>query len=235
MDLPIIFNINFEQKKNEILNTMYDKIGINPNDLTTQDINMLKVGIIASFDDNICFGLIYKIANRAHSDENYYFMRAKSFSDTMYLAAFTTATVGSAAAAVALLESAGLSGGMAAATSPTGIGGVAFGTVAVTELAGAAAMVGVSYVSSYKAQYAQNIFADSFQKLTDTVGWRVSEHIRVKSFARKSADDVNDWWIGRGYTERPYRPGTDVFELKIKPLLEYGKKEALQANVDSGL
>jgi len=190
MESPTFLSIDFESKKNEILNNLYAKIGIDPTELTSEDIKMLALGIVYSIDDNVTFGIVQWLHDNTTGieppEDNYYYMRAKAYTDAMFVAAYTKAALGSAAAALSALEGAGLSGGMAVATSPTGVGTVVFGTAAVTELAGAAVMSGVSYASAKLAQRSQNIFSSSISKLQQTLGHKI----------RSVADDILDRFEG---------------------------------------
>lgn len=132
-----------------------DRIGITYSELSEEDKKMLDLGIAYGIDDNVFFGLAQKVAQKSPPEDNYCFIRAKAFTDAVFTAAYTTASVGSAVEAVKALDTAGLSGAMALATSETGVGGAAFGTAAVTELAEAAVMAGRS----------QGIFKKSSDKL----------------------------------------------------------------------
>jgi len=177
MGLPKIFNIDLEAKKNEILDKIYDKIGIDPRELTAEDVKMLVLGVTYSVDDNATFNIVQCLhevtTGKEPPEDNYYFARAKAFTDAMFVAAYTKATLGSAAAAVSALDSAGLSGGMALATSPSGAGTVVFGTAAVAELSGAAIMSGVSFVSSMFAEHSKDVFRSSVSNLQQTLGYKI--------------------------------------------------------------
>ena len=216
-DLPRIVKINFDGKKDQILNLLYDKIGIDPNALTEADKKMLKAGIAASFDDNVCFGLLYKIARRSHSDDNYFFMRARAYADAMFVSVYTVTTLGSAAEAARALDTAGLSGGMALATSETGFGGAVFGAAAVAELAETAAMSGISFLSSKMMKRSQNIFKASAGKLDGLVNGPNGVINRTGKMGwSKNAGTLDDFLNSRNYTKTSsYIPGDRDPEMKI--------------------
>ena len=124
----------------------------------------------------MCFGAAHWILWRTPPEHDYYYMRAKTFTDAVFGAA------GSAVEALRALDTAGLSGAMSLATSETGVGGVVFGSAAVAELAEAAVMAGVSFVSAKMAQSSKGILQSDVGKLQQTLGHKI----------RNVADDILD-------------------------------------------
>jgi len=96
--------------------------------------------------------------------------------------AYYTVTLGSAAEALRALKTAGVSGAMAIAASPTGVGTVALSAAAVSELAESAAMAGVSFMSYNMAERSEGIMKESVAKLKETVGYKI----------RSVGDDILD-------------------------------------------
>lgn len=169
-------------KKEELLNKLYAKIGFDPTTLTNDQKELLADGVVISIDDNLYFGLVQKLLNKQPPNDNYYFMRAKAFTDAVFCATYTVAMLGSAVEAANALTRSGISGSFALATAETGVGGVAFGAVAVSELAEAGAMTGVSFLSAKMAQRSQGLLQSSTAKLSQTTGYKI----------RNVADDILD-------------------------------------------
>ncbi|KAF5065795.1 Bacterial CdiA-CT RNAse A domain protein [anaerobic digester metagenome] len=184
VSLPSLKDINesINKKKNDLANKFYNKIGINPSELSNEEKSMVIAGLASSVDDNMYFGVIKSTFGYKDYEDNYYYMKAKSYADTAYTAAYYTMSVGSAAEAARALNTAGVSGAMAFATSETGAGAVVFGTASVAELAEAAAMSGVSFVSYKMAERSKNIMTESVSKLKKTKGCKI----------RTVADDILD-------------------------------------------
>lgn len=113
-------------------------------------------------------------------------MRAKTFTDAVFTVAYTTAGVASAVEAARALQTAGVSGALALATSPTGVGGVALGSVAVSQLAEAAAMAGVAVVSGCLAGRSQGILKADANKLSSIINKAATEAAsKAKALASK--------------------------------------------------
>ena len=142
-------------------------------------------------------------------------MRAKTFTDAVFTAAYTVGAAASAAEAARALDTAGLSGAMALATAPTGGGGVAFGSTAVAELAESAVMSGVSFVSARMADRSQGIFRADMQKLEIIPRFRVFRGISARNIIEKSADEANAFWAERNLNYPPYEANTKVFEFEL--------------------
>lgn len=158
-----------EEIKSVLINVFYDKVGFYPSLLDDEDKKMIATGIVFGVDDNLFFGLAHKILRRSPYDDDYCFMRAKTFTDAVFTAAYTTASAGSAVEAYRALQTAGAAGAMALATSETGVGGAAFGSAAVVELAEAAVMAGVSVVSGCLAGRSQGILKADANKLSSII------------------------------------------------------------------
>lgn len=224
MGLPDIQEIGqvIESKKNELLNKLYDKVGINPSVLSDEDKLMLATGVAFSIDDNVCFGAIQWVLSKNPPDDNYYYLKAKAYSDAAFTAAYTIGTVGSAAEALRALETAGAAGAMAIAASPTGMGSVALGTAAVAELAEAGVMTGVSFISSKMAQRSQGILQSTVTKLKETIGYKTRiaienamSKIKTSSICEKTAKELNKFWEIQGYANPPYMDETIVKEFTL--------------------
>lgn len=226
LGLPSIEDIRqmIENKKNELLDKFYVKIGINPAEINSEDVEMIIRGLAISVDDNVYFGLVQRISGAEPHDDNYYFMKAKAFGDAVFTAAYTTASVGSIIEAVRALESAGAAGAMALAAAPTGVGGAVLSGAAVTELAEAAAMSGISYISGKMAERSQGILKDSVEKLKETAGYiyreakeKIENGLRDIGFTNKvekTAEEINAWWRDKGYND-PYKLNTPVYEITL--------------------
>jgi hypothetical protein len=186
---------------------------------------MIIRGLAISVDDNVYFGLVQRISGAEPHDDNYYFMKAKAFGDAVFTAAYTTASVGSIIEAVRALESAGAAGAMALAAAPTGVGGAVLSGAAVTELAEAAAMSGISYISGKMAERSQGILKDSVEKLKETAGYIYREakekienglrDIRFTNKVEKTAEEINQFWNSKGYTNPPYKADTPVYQIEL--------------------
>lgn len=124
-------------------------------------------------DDNVFFGLAQRINNASPFDEDYYFMRSKSFTDAVFYVGYTTISVGSAAEAVNSFGRAGTLGALALATSETGVGGAGFGVAAASELAAASVMTGISIASARMALRSQDLLLSSSSKLNNTTGYKL--------------------------------------------------------------
>lgn|GEM_PF-2270851 len=215
----VIFNVKdvqekIEQIKNKLLNILYEKTGIYP--LTNEEIKMVATGIVFGIDDNMFFGAAHKILRREPYDDDYCFMRAKTFTDAVFTAAYTTAGVASAVEAARALQTAGASGAMALATSATGVGGAAFGSVAVAELAEAAAMAGVAVVSGCLAGRSLGILKADANRLSSiknkgvlkagdktpkgrTLTEHAAKNANKRGFTTKRIDDIIDNWSHKVY------------------------------------
>lgn len=176
--LATILNIKdiqseIELKIEELVDQFYAHMGIDPRDLDEEDVQMILGGLGSSVDDNMFFGATKWLTHREDHEENYYFMKAKSFGDACFTAGYTTATVGSAAEAIRALNTAGAAGAMAIASAPTGVGTPALGTVAVVELGEAAVMSSISYISGNMAERSQDILKESVDKLKETLAYKI--------------------------------------------------------------
>ncbi len=165
--------IDINDIRNKMVNKIEDFIGIPYSSLNTNDKKMVQSGIVHSIDNNMFFGLAQKIVNVGRLEHNYYYMRAKSLMDAFFVAKYTIATAGSVQAAMNAWSAAGISGGLAIATSPSGAGTVVFGATAATSLAGAVTMTGVSFVSASLTTRSTNNFRSNIQKLQDTLGYKL--------------------------------------------------------------
>lgn len=191
-----IFNVKdvqvqIEKIKNKLLDLLYEKTGVYP--VLNEDIKMVATGIVFGIDDNMFFGAAHKILRREPYDDNYYFMRAKTFTDAVFTAAYTTAGVASAVEAARALQTAGASGALALATSPTGVGGVTFGGVAVAQLAEAAAMAGVAVVSGCLAGRSQGILkadADRLSSIMNNMKKKL-DNLTPNELKNLSIDELN--------------------------------------------
>ncbi|NEW09152.1 S8 family serine peptidase [Paenibacillus sp. SYP-B3998] len=186
--VPIVIDIqqSIDDKINEIKNAFYNYLEIDPSELTDEDKMMLVRGIVFGVDDNVYFGAAQWAANAKAPESNYYYMRAKALTDTIFTAAYTMAAAGSAAAAVQALIDSGSMGAMALAASPTGVGGAVLGAASLEELARAAALSGVSYLSGKMAMRSQGIVKASVDKLKETLGYKI----------RNVGDDILDRFEG---------------------------------------
>lgn len=192
-------------------------MGLNPDELSNEDKSMVIAGLASSVDDNMYFGAIKSVSRNKDFEDNYYYMKAKSYLDTVYTAAYYTMSLGSAAEAARALNTAGVSGAMAFATSETGAGAAVFGTAAVAELAEAAAMSGVSFVSYKMAERSKNIMTDSVVKLKKTIGCKVRLRVKGK-FVEKEAKEANQFWkeyYNTNGSTPPYEVGTKVYEIEL--------------------
>ncbi|WP_179136312.1 S8 family serine peptidase [Paenibacillus sp. 32352] len=220
LGLPSIEDIQqqIENKSNELINKFYDYVGIDPADLTDEDKRMLATGVIYGIDDNVHFGVAQWALNVYIPEDNYYYMRAKAFTDTVFTAAYTVAAAGSAAGAVQALINSGTMGSMALAASPTGYGGAALGAVALEELARSAAFAGVSYLSGKMATRSQNIVKTSAAKLKETLGYKI----------RNVADDILDRF--EGY---PNSNGGHTLSKHVSMTNEELSRRAIQDELDA--
>ncbi|MCG8483194.1 MAG: hypothetical protein MJA31_07810 [Clostridia bacterium] len=177
-----IIEIDLDDIEQKIRSKMIEYTGIDFTQLSSEDLEMLGLGIVDSVDDNVFFGLAKKIANREGYSDNYYYIRAKAFGDACFVSAYTIATVGSATQAVIAFTNSGISGTLAVATSPSGAGGAALGAVAVEELARGTVLTGVSFVSSKMMERSHNALTESVANLKETIGYKL----------RNIADDILD-------------------------------------------
>lgn len=194
---------------------------------------MILGGLTDSVDDNVYFGLAKKITGTQPHYDNYYYMKAKSYGDAIFTAAYTTASVGSAIEAVRALSSAGAAGAMALATSPTGVPAAALGAVAVTELAEAAVMGSVSFLSGEMANRSQNILKDSVAKLKETIEYKVRSRTKGKIVAEKTAEEANQFWKEYYNTDGstpPYEAGTKVYEVELTENTTFARVFEVESN-----
>lgn len=154
-----------KQYIDEINNLFYQKIGVSIEDLTQEDQKMIYYGIIFGVDDNLLFSGGQWLTGKQPFNDNYYFMKAKSFTDACFVAGYGAATFGSAAAAAQALVNSGAAQGFALATAPTGYGGAAFEAVSVEELARAGILSLASGASEKMWERSTNILNSDTQKL----------------------------------------------------------------------
>jgi len=209
---------SIKNKKNELLNKFYRKMQINPAELSGEDKSMIACGLASSIDDNVYFGAAKSAFGYKDYDDNYYYLKAKSYGDAIFTAAYYTVTLGSAAEALRALKTAGVSGAMAIAASPTGVGTVALSVAAVSELAESAAMAGVSFMSYNMAERSKGIMKESVAKLKETIGYKVRSRVKGKVIAEKEAKEANQFWKEYYNTDGstpPYEVGTKVYEIEL--------------------
>ncbi|SHK63154.1 PPC domain-containing protein, partial [Paramaledivibacter caminithermalis] len=154
-----IVEINLSKIKDKLQDAMIEYIGIDFSQLSSQNVKMIAGGLGSSVDDNVFFGLAKKVTGKEDYEDNYFYMRAKVFADSCFVAAYATATLGSAAEAARALANAGVAGGFALAT-----GGVT-SAAAVEELARSAALAGVSFISSKLMKRSQDVLSKSTESL----------------------------------------------------------------------
>ncbi|WP_438435246.1 S8 family serine peptidase [Gorillibacterium sp. sgz500922] len=153
------------QKKQELLQWVYEKTDLVPEFLSSENVRMLYTGISFSVDDNVLLGFIQWLYRASPPNDNLYFLIGRVFADSIFSSAFAIGSSGSAAAAYRSLESAGVLGIMAAGTSATGVGGVTFGAAAVSQLGKAGILAGVSVISGAMAVRSANILLSDGGKL----------------------------------------------------------------------
>lgn len=138
------------------------------------DLKMIILGIVCGVDDNMFFGSAQWVANKIKGFEapeyDFWFMRAKAATDATFAAAFAYAAYGSAAAAAQAFVDAGVATAFAVATSPTGVGAVGGGAVAIEEALRGVLLLGVSFASTCMATRSANNMAKSVAKFNKTVG-----------------------------------------------------------------
>lgn len=146
---------------------------------------MLYEGVIFSIDDNLMFSTAQKLFNKYPFDNNYYFMRAKTFTDAVFASAYGAVTIGSATAVAQALADSGAAGAFALATSETGVGAIAGGAVSIEELARAGVLGITSVASKGMWDRSVNILKDDSEKLGST-------SISRKELIRNVGDDILD-------------------------------------------
>jgi len=143
-----MMTINIDQAKNAaiavIRGEFLDTFGFTPNMLTAEDMRMITLGISNSIDDNLFFGLAQWITRSNSYNDNYFYLRAKTATTTLFIAHYGAVAGVSAVNAVNALRVAGASGKFALMTAPTGGGVAAGGVVAVGALVTAAGSAAVS-------------------------------------------------------------------------------------------
>lgn len=132
-----------------ISSSFYKNINLSPNDLTKEEKQRILSGIIYGIDDNLLFGCGQALSGKNQNKYNndYWFVKSKSYTDAVFIASYGVAVFGTAAAAAQALIDSGAAGAFAVATSPTGVGGIVGGTVAVEELARAGVLAATSKVT----------------------------------------------------------------------------------------
>ncbi|MFC5704108.1 VWA domain-containing protein [Cohnella faecalis] len=147
--------------------------------LTDEDIAMFFEGVMVGVDDNLFFGAAQGIKDLTVGyippEDNYYFMRGKTYTDAAFIAGFAMATFGSGDAARASFALAGIAGTMALATSALALtgGGIvvsgALATEAVTAAAGGLVLAGVALVTETMYLRSQDILKADSAKLSSAV------------------------------------------------------------------
>jgi hypothetical protein len=213
-----------ENKKNELYQKFLNQMGMNITELTSEDIQMIKLGISHSIDNNVLFGALQNYYLNVIPEDNYYYMVAKTYTDALFVAAYFQATYLTSTMALNAPKNAGLSGTMAIATSASGVGGAGFGVVAVEELARAAAISGVSYLSgkmgirsgkimasnASKLGKVKQVYLDALAKIDNRL-----QNIKTTSKVKKSAEAINEYLKKFGYDKPPYKPSTPVYQIKL--------------------
>lgn len=212
-----IVEIRLDKLKDKLKSAMINYIGINFAELSSEEQKMLVGGLVSSADDNISFGLFKKVSGTVDYDENYYFMRSKAFGDACFVAAYATATLGSAAEAARALANSGVAGGFALAT------GGATGAVAVEELARSVAFAGVSFASNKMMNRSKNILSSSSGKLNrmsklkpgdktpngHVLTKHAADNANARGFSLKNIDDVIN-----NTSKKYYSYGEEIFTRK---------------------
>lgn len=211
-----ILDIDFEGLKEDIKSKILDKLELSETELTSDDIHMIYYGILIGLDDNLAFGIGQWVNHQNYlPEDNFYFMRAKTVTDTVFVASYAQVALGSASAAAAFLADSGKAALCAAATSPTGVGTAVFGTEAVGELAAAGFLAGISIISTQLSERSYNILQRDMQKLEIIPRFRVFRGIKARNIVEKTAEEANAFWMGQQYTYPPYKYNTKVFEFNV--------------------
>ncbi|GEM_PF-479547 len=202
----------------EIKRTFYNRVGFELQELTDKDKKMIVNGIACGVDDNMFWGVAQYITGAEQPDDDYFFMKAKCYTDAAFLSAYTVASVGSAAEAVNALKRAGLSAQMAMAASPTGAGSAVLGTATVAQLAESVVMTGVSFVTAKMAENSGNVLRNDVGKLSETKQYDIEvslSDIEYKNKKELTAEEVNQWWFDEAGYSPPYKEETPVYEITL--------------------
>jgi hypothetical protein len=170
------------KKVDEMIDEFLLTLGIDRNELNDNDYYMIGLGLSISVDDNVLFGILQTLIPRQLPIDNYYYLRAKCFGDALFTSAFYVGSAVSLTEALAALTTAGSAGALTLATAGTGVGGVVFGTIALSQLAEAGVMAGVSFVSAQMASRSGNILTVDTALLEQTNGYKI----------RNTSDDILD-------------------------------------------
>ncbi|MCL2399341.1 MAG: hypothetical protein FWC91_06315, partial [Defluviitaleaceae bacterium] len=163
-----------------------DTFGFTPNMLTAEDMRMITLGISNSIDDNLFFGLAQWITRPNNHNDNYFYLKAKTTTTTLFIAHFGAVAGVSAVNAVNALRVAGASGKFALMTAPTGGGAAAGGVVAVGALVTAAGSAAVSVSAVLMMDRSVDLLGRDFSHL-NTI--RPPEHI---DFAEEIVRETRD-------------------------------------------
>ena len=160
-----IDNKKIDKIVDKIQDEIFKTIELDIDDMTEEELTSLRNGIIVGIDDNT-LGIIQAIKGQYPAwAEDYYFLYAKTFTDSVFIAGYATAVVGTGISAADAFKNSGIAAAFGVSTSGTLIGGVSGGAIAVEELIRGGVLTGVSFSCANLSNRSKMMLEEDGRKL----------------------------------------------------------------------